>query len=107
MTAETIEKNEPVQLMEMKPVKMERISNTELYTSWKDNIMEFDNERFEDLIVKLERWYNVSISINRPEIKNARLSGKFEKETIEQALNALNLTVRFQYKMDKNEITIY
>jgi transmembrane sensor len=89
------------------PVSIENIANTEHYTSWKDDKLEFSNVRFEDLITRLERWYNVSIVILNPEIKNARLSGEFEKETIEQALEALILAVPFQYKMDKNNITIY
>jgi transmembrane sensor len=89
-----------------KPISIEYIPNTGHYTSWKDDKLEFSNVRFEDLITRLERWYNVSIVILNPEIKNARLSGEFEKETIEQALKALNLAVPFQYKMDKNNITI-
>jgi ferric-dicitrate binding protein FerR (iron transport regulator) len=94
-------------LSPQKPVAVEFIPNTDLLTSWKDNKLEFSNVRFEDLIVRLERWYNVSIVILSPEIKNARLSGEFEKETIEQALKALNLAVPFRFEMNKNVITIY
>ena len=90
-----------------KPVSVEFIPDTEILTSWKDNKLEFSNVRFEDLITRLERWYNVSIVILSPEIKNARLSGEFEKETIEQALKALNLAVPFRFEMNKNIITIY
>jgi ferric-dicitrate binding protein FerR (iron transport regulator) len=35
----------------------------ELYTSWKENLLTFDNENFANVIKKLERWYDVSITV--------------------------------------------
>lgn len=107
--AQSRDRNSPAvkSLVPKKPVTVENIHNTAPLTSWKDDKLEFSNVRFEDLITRLERWYNVSIVILSPEIKNARLSGEFEKETIEQALKALNLAVPFQFEMNKNIITIY
>lgn len=40
----------------MKPIKIEQSVKTELTTAWKDNEFVFDNERFEDIIKKVERW---------------------------------------------------
>lgn len=85
---------------------VENVARPGLYTSWKDNMLEFDNIRFDNLMTKFERWYNVTIINTCPELNNVRLSGVFEKETIEQAFNALNLTVAFDYTMDKNVVTI-
>jgi len=69
--------------------------------------MEFNNECFKKLVVKMERWYDVKIQVTDSSFYKGRLSGKFNKETIEQALEALTFTVPFKYKMIKNEITIY
>lgn len=79
---------------------------TELSVAWKDNEFVFDNERFEDLVVRIERWYNVEIDLSNAELKNARFSGKFDKETIEQALKALTFVSPFRYEIKKNMITI-
>ncbi len=76
------------------------------YTSWKNNKLVFKSERFEDLAVKLERWYNVKVILNDEELKNTLYTGVFENETIEQALKALSLSSTFKYQIDKNEITI-
>lgn len=73
---------------------------------WKYNVLVFKNERFEDLAIKLERWYNVEISIKDKDLKNSRYTGTFEKENIEQAMQALSLSLPFTYKIDKNRITI-
>ncbi len=36
---------------------------TEIYTSWKDGKLEFKSERFDNLLVRLERWYGVDIRL--------------------------------------------
>ncbi|HEY4787277.1 MAG TPA: FecR domain-containing protein [Bacteroidales bacterium] len=80
---------------------------TELYTAWKDNDLVFNNEKFEMIIPKLERWYNVVIENQYKELNNSRLTGKFDVEPIEQALRALQISAGFRYTMEKNKITIY
>ncbi len=81
--------------------------NPELYTSWKDEKLIFNNENLESLIVRLERWYNVDITLKDTILKSFRYTGKFEKENIEQALQALKLATPLEYRIDKNKITIY
>jgi len=80
--------------------------DTEIYTSWKDHKLIFKNETFESLTVKLERWYNVKISIDGEKLKKYRFTGTFENETIEQALKALQLTTPFVCHFEQNNITI-
>lgn len=75
-------------------------------TSWKDNRLVFRNERFVELATRLERWYDVKIDIKDDELKTILFTGTFQKESIEQALNALKLIIPFQYEMKMNQITI-
>jgi len=80
--------------------------DTKLYSSWKDGKLIFKSERFEDLAVRMERWYDVQIFIKEQELRNKKYTGIFEKETIEQALKALSLSMPFYYTIDQNLITI-
>lgn len=80
---------------------------TELYTSWKSNVLILDNERFSDIIKKLERWYNVEISVESESLNKNRFSGKFDRESVQQVLDVLKLIQPFRYTMIKNKITIY
>jgi ferric-dicitrate binding protein FerR (iron transport regulator) len=80
--------------------------NTKLYTSWKDNRLVFEDESFESLAEKMERWYNVKIIIKGDKLKQFKFTGTFERETIEQALKALQITTKFKYSFDRNIITI-
>jgi ferric-dicitrate binding protein FerR (iron transport regulator) len=77
-----------------------------VFIAWKSNRLEFKDEIFESIAVKLERWYNVEISIKNEKLKKIKFTGTFENETIEQALEALRLTTRFKYKFNKNKIII-
>lgn len=76
-------------------------------TSWIENKLVFQNESLEDLIPKLERWYNVRIILNDPTIKSYRFTGIFINENINQALEAMQLIKSFNYKLTENEVKIY
>ncbi len=80
--------------------------DVESFVMWKYNMLVFKNERFEDLAIKLERWYDVEITIKNEELKNSRYTGTFEKETVEQAMKALSISLPFKYHIDKNQISI-
>ncbi|RIJ50002.1 FecR family protein [Maribellus luteus] len=94
----------------IKPIQPALTINEEVdvidFTSWKNNKLVFKSERFEDLAIKIERWYNVRVIWKDEELKNTLYTGVFEKETIEQALHALSLSSPFKYQITKNEITI-
>ncbi len=53
-------------------------TNHELYTSWKDGILRFENEEINLLITKVERFYNISIELNNPAIGRERITGSFD-----------------------------
>jgi transmembrane sensor len=88
-------------------IHVAREVNTEIVTSWKDNKLVFNRERFENIATRLERWYDVHIIIEDSTLKEYRYTGTFEKETLEQALYALKLASPFEYTIDKNNILIY
>lgn len=80
--------------------------NVEILTAWKDEKLIFYNEPMYKLAVKLERWYDVEITLQDEELLDLHFTGTFTNENIEQALDALKLASSFKYKMDKNKINI-
>lgn len=80
--------------------------STIIETSWMDNKLIFRSETFEDLAVKMERWYGVNIRFSDEKIKPKRLNGIFENESVQQALQALQLITPFTYTINKNDIAI-
>lgn len=81
--------------------------NTIIETAWVQNRLVFSSETFEEVVLKMERWYNVKIYIMNEQLKEERLTGNFEKETVTDALNALKLTTQFYYNLKNNNIKIY
>lgn len=75
-------------------------------TAWRYSRLEFRGDNFIDLAKKLERWYNVNITFKGNDVKWLSFDGSFEKETIEEALAALNEAAPFHYEINKNEILI-
>jgi len=92
--------------VELRAVNSQPAIKIDQTISWKENMLTFDNENFNDLIVKIERWYDVKIVVNDPELKSVRFTGRFDKETIEQVFNALVTIVPFNYTIKQNRITI-
>jgi ferric-dicitrate binding protein FerR (iron transport regulator) len=76
-------------------------------TSWINNKLIFQDENFAKLAEELGRKYDVDIQFKNDAVKNYRFTGIFEKESVTEALDALQLTEKFNYKMDGTTINIY
>jgi ferric-dicitrate binding protein FerR (iron transport regulator) len=100
-TAETISPGGKEQMLISSKV------NIELHTAWKDDLLVFKSETFENIAYKLERWYDVKIHIQNEELKDYRYTGKFtHKETLNQVLEILNLTTPINYTFKQNDLYI-
>jgi ferric-dicitrate binding protein FerR (iron transport regulator) len=89
---------------EVKPIVP--VTVIDLVTSWKDEKLLFKKENFEDIIIKMQRWYDVKITLQNENLKKCTFTGTFDKETVEQALDALRLTYPFTFTINKNIIVI-
>ena len=74
--------------------------------AWIYGRLVFDGDSFVTLAEKMERWYNIKITIQNQSISNNRFSGVFEKENVEEAFRALQLITMFKYEIYENEILI-
>jgi ferric-dicitrate binding protein FerR (iron transport regulator) len=92
--------------VKIKSADLHERANVELVTAWTDNKLVFVKERFGDVKTKLERWYGVTIEVKDPEILDYRFTGTFEKQTFEQAMNALSKAASCKYKIDKNHVVV-
>ena len=91
----------------VKAVTREIKTGDVIETSWVENRLIFQDESFEEIAHKLERWYGVTIQFDDDQLKAEHLTGSFTNETIRQALDALKFTADFSYTMDSaNNIRI-
>ncbi|HMH32704.1 MAG TPA: FecR domain-containing protein [Puia sp.] len=80
-------------------------------TAWMQNKLVFTDKSFKVLAQEMERWYGMTIRFDDSQRDTLHFTGSFENETIQQALDALQLTTGkpgggFHYKMQRNEIMI-
>lgn len=78
------------------------------YFLWKKGIISFDNERVEDILKKLELYYDIRIENRNKQIMDMRYTGKFRtKDGIEHVLNVLQVPTGLRYKKDNENNIIY
>lgn len=76
-------------------------------TSWKDNVLVFQNESLEDLKPRLERWFNVHIELGQTIPSDYRFTGVLKNENIKEALTAMQLIKPFHFKLKADDVIIY
>lgn len=75
-------------------------------TSWVDNRLIFENESFQDIAIKMERWFGMNLQFKDLHLRNERLTGSFTNETIDQALQALQITTPFHFTIKENTVIL-
>ncbi|TCK85847.1 FecR family protein [Albibacterium bauzanense] len=76
-------------------------------TSWIDNKLVFKDETLEEIVPKLERWYDLDIEITDIKLKTYRYTGTITKENIDQVLTAMQLIKPFHFKIQNDDVTLY
>ena len=75
--------------------------------SWMVNKLYMDNMSLEEVCVRMERWYNVHITINDPDIASSiHYTGVLSEETITDVLDALSRLSAIQYRIKGKNIVI-
>lgn len=97
--------NEPI--VAISHLSYEPNDSTIIETSWVENRLIFQGEPFNELAVKMERWFGVTVQFENKAVQQLRFSGSFTHETIHQALAALKITGGFNYKIDDNKVMVY
>jgi ferric-dicitrate binding protein FerR (iron transport regulator) len=73
--------------------------NSSIETSWVENKLAFDNETLEQIALKLERWFDVKVTVHDT-LKESTFYGVFEDEKLDEVLTALQITGNFHFKIN-------
>ncbi len=78
----------------------------ELYISWREGKFYFKAYTFEELVEKLERWYDFTMFYTNESIKTRRFSGVVNKhESLQNMLKFLEMTSDIQFNIKGNIVT--
>ncbi|SNZ01664.1 FecR family protein [Flagellimonas pacifica] len=79
---------------------------TGLYTSWINGKLVFRNMTFNNILKKLERHYNVTITNNNSDLTHEEFNANFGNEPIENVLRELKSNYGIEYKILGDKIII-
>lgn len=94
-------------LVSVNKLRYSPVDSSVAETAWMDNRLVFRDEPFEELAVRMERRYDVKIQINSEELREKKLNGIFDQESVSQALEALKEMIpSLKYEKEGNNIII-
>jgi ferric-dicitrate binding protein FerR (iron transport regulator) len=73
---------------------------------WVQDKLVFSKEPFYSLAQKMERWYQVRILFKDKISEQLSLTGSLEKESLTEALDALQQLTPFTYQIESGLVTI-
>ena len=73
---------------------------------WKQGVLVFENESFNDLIMKLERYYAINFDYNKATFENIHYTGTIDNLNINRVLEFINLTIPINYEIDNKTIKL-
>lgn len=97
--------NEKVSLDKTGQMQKQAVDVTS-HVAWVDGVLHFKNERLENILKKLERYYDVSIQNNYKVISDNRYTGIFDGETLDEILKTFSRHQFFAYKINEKQVII-
>jgi len=94
-------------LLTLSRINYQKKDSSVVETLWVKNKLAFDGEAFEDIALKIERWFDVKVNISGDKLKKTPFTAFFDGENLQQVMEALRITGNFNYYIDKKEVTIY
>lgn len=76
-------------------------------TKWKDKKIAFSRTPLKQVMQELGLYYNIRIALRDRQLENITLSGEFGKQSAEEALSAVCLSLNLKYIKDKGVYYIY
>lgn len=84
------------------------VVEVEEFVGWKDGVFVFKNQRLEDIMNDLARWYDVKVIYQQPGLKDIEFTGNLKRyEEVNVFMELLRSTNELNYSIDGNTIILY
>lgn len=75
---------------------------------WKEGLIAFNNKTLEDILVSLEKYFDVRIQVTIHSLPQRTYTGKFrQSDGVDYALRVLQKSIRFSYERDEETGIVY
>nr|WP_319399534.1 FecR domain-containing protein [uncultured Carboxylicivirga sp.] len=69
------------------------------YTAWKEGKLVFKSDPMQEVVSRMEKWYNIDIEIVDKELQEYVFRGTFQDDTFEEVFKYLSITSPIKYKI--------
>jgi transmembrane sensor len=80
--------------------------DTGLYSSWKEDLLRFQDAPFKEVIKKMERWYDVNITLDGSINTEETYTMAIKTESLREILNVLSKTTPIKYEINGKKVRI-
>ncbi len=77
--------------------------NVDKYIAWRDGNLIFRDDKMEEVVKRLSRWFNVEIIVNDPEINSYIYKASFRNENLLQVLNLLKISAPIDFRITERK----
>jgi len=84
-----------------------KITDTDEYL-WRKGLIAFNNKKLDEILLSLEKYFDVEIHIDSKSLPQHTYTGKFrQSDGVDYALRVLQRSIHFTYTRDENTGKIY
>jgi ferric-dicitrate binding protein FerR (iron transport regulator) len=100
--------NEQLSVNNLTGVAQKKTIDADLYTAWIRGRLVFENENLENLMIRLERLYDVKITISDNVDKSLKFTGNIKRyDDLNTVLDMLATTQNVHFSMDAHGVTVF
>jgi|GEM_PF-4672450 len=86
---------------------VQRAVPIDIHLAWLNRELVFKNATFGNIVLQIERWYNVKIDFVDDQIRDLRLTARFENESLNEVLEVLSLALDLKYDIIDRKVVFY
>lgn len=81
--------------------------NSRNYTAWTSGEIIFNGILLAEALPELERWYDVRITLENPELADYRVKASFVQASLSSVLHDLGFSMNINYRIKDKEVVLY
>lgn len=81
--------------------------NSRNYTAWTSGEIIFNGISLAEALPELERWYDVHITLQNPELADYRVKASFVSASLSSVLHDLGFSMNIKYRIKDKEVILY
>ena len=86
-------------------VRIDEVDAQDYYT-WTGGIIRFNDDSLEEVVKTLERWFDVTISLEGQPANYPRIKGSYKDNNLNSILDGLSFIYNLNYKLDGNKTIV-